>query len=402
MRLKIVLPVLLVLAALLGAFALLATRPVVEPKRPERRLPSVHVLKAETVSLELSIRSQGAIMPRTESRLIPEIGGPVVWTSPSLASGGYFNAGDLLVKIDPARYRTSVERAQASLGRARGEFDYATALVRRQQELVNDEIVSANLFEDAQRAESVAAANLADAKAALDEAHRDLKRTEIRAPFRGRVREETVDVGQYVNVGTPFATLYATDLFEVRLPVADDELAYLDTPLWGNGQTGLPVVRLHTRFAGADRSWTGQVVRTEGEIDPKSRMVHVIAQVVNPQKTGRDEIPIPVGLFVQAEIEAQSLADVFVLPRAALWDEQHVVVADDDDRLHRRKVQVVRIERDEVIISSGIEAGERICAAAPADMIDGQLVRTYGDDGGEAPAPRDDRPSPAAAGGTSR
>ena len=380
MRLKTVLPVLVILAAILGAIALLATRETVVPKPTERRLPALRFMTVEPQSLTLTVRSQGTVAPRTESQLIAEVPGPVVWTSPALVAGGYFGKGEPLVRIDPARYETALARAEAALGRARGEHEYARSVLARQERLAADEIVSATLFEDTQRAMSVAEAALRDAEAALVEAERDLARTEIKAPFRGRVREESVDVGQYVTVGSPFATLYATDYLEVRLPIPDEELAYFETPLWASQTSGGPgpEVRLHTRFAGAPRSWWGEVVRTEGEIDPKSRMVHVIARVENPERgrsAGQDDaIPITVGLFVQAEIAAGVAEDVFVLPRAALRGGDSVVTLDSQSRLEVRPVSVLRLERDHVVVSAGLEAGERVALAPPAELIEGQQV----------------------------
>ncbi len=377
MRLKTILPALVIGVTVAGAFALLATRKTVSPQPTQRRLSALRVTTVAPESLQLYVHSQGTVMPRTESQLIPEVSGPVVWTSASLVSGGFFSAGDPLVRIDPARYETALERAHANIGRTVGEFEFAQAVLRRQEKLAADEIVSATRFEDAERAMSVARANLRDAKAALEEAQRDLKRTEIRAPFRGRVRHETVDVGQFLNRGSPFATLYATDSLEVRLPVPDDQLAFFDTPLWGRNPAGLelPKVRLHTRFAGAERSWMGRVVRTEGEIDPQSRMVHVVARVENPGDTeGSDEFPLPVGLFVQAEITARWVDEVYVLPRAALYDAEHVVVADEENRLRRRRIGILRLDRDQVLVSEGLVAGDRVCVSPPADLIEGQLI----------------------------
>ncbi len=378
MRLKILLPVLVIVAAILGAIALLATRETVVPNPPERRLPAMRVMAVSPESLTLSVRSQGTVAPRTESRLIAEVPGPVVWTSQSLVSGGYFEKGEPLVRIDPARYETALARAQAAHARAQGEYEYARAVLKRQEKLAADEIVSPTLFEDTQRAMSVAEASLRDAEAALVEAERDLARTEIRAPFRGRVRDESVDVGQYVTVGSPFATLYATDYLEVRLPIPDEELAYFETPILGRPDANFPEVELHTRFAGAERSWWGKVVRTEGEIDSQSRMVHVIARVENPAPGSAaadgDAIPITVGLFVQADIAAGVARDVFVLPRGALWGESEVVALDEQDRLQLRSVEVLRIERDHLVISSGLEAGDRVAVAPPADLIVGQRV----------------------------
>ncbi|MEM1246076.1 MAG: efflux RND transporter periplasmic adaptor subunit [Acidobacteriota bacterium] len=387
MRLKTLLPIAVVLLAVLGAFVLLATRETVTPVPAERPLPSVRVLTVEPTSLELSVTSQGTVLPRTESQIVPEVAGAVVWTSPALASGGYFEAGELLVRIDPARYRTAVDRAEASVSRAQGELEYAHAMLRRQERLASEEIASVNMVDDAQRQVSVTEANVRDAQAALEEARRDSERTEIRAPFRGRVRSETVDVGQFVTVGAPIATLYATDYLEVRLPIADDELAFLEIPLWDEPNEQLPSVRLHTRFAGKSRSWPARVVRTEGEIDTQSRMVHVIARVENPRRPEGDQIPLPVGLFVQAEIEAQVAQDVFVLPRAALDGEQAVTLIDEEDRLRRRVVEVLRTERDRVIVVSGLASGDRICAVAPANFVEGAHVQTYGDEATESATP---------------
>jgi RND family efflux transporter MFP subunit len=377
MRLKTILPLLVILLAILGAFALLATRKTVTPSPAERRLPSVPVMTVAEQSVQLMVNSQGTVAPRTESQLIPEVSGPVVWMSPSLVTGGYFLKGDVLARIDPSRYQSALQRALASVERTKGEYQYALATLERQKKLAEDKIVSPIRYEEAQRGESVTQANLRDAEAVLDDAQRDLERCEIRAPFEGRVRDEAVDLGQYLNRGSNFATLYATDYLEVRLPVADDQLAFFADPIWlRNNNAPRPKVRLHARFAGSEHNWWGEVVRTEGEIDPGSRMVHVIARVLNPVQGG-DSTPLPVGLFVQAEIEARYEDRVFVLPRAALYESTKVIVVDEEDRLRLREVEILRLDRDEMIVSSGVETGERIAVSAPAEVIDGAQVAPF-------------------------
>ncbi|MEE2777422.1 MAG: efflux RND transporter periplasmic adaptor subunit [Acidobacteriota bacterium] len=378
MRLKILLPILVVLLALAGAFALLATRDTVTPTPSERRLTAIRTISAMPEQVEMVVRSQGTVAPRTESQLIPEVTGPVTWTSPDLVSGGYFNQGDVLVRIDPAPYQTALERAHANVGRTDGEYEYAESELKRHQTLARDQIVSENRYEDARRGMRVAEANLRDAKAAREEAGRDLYRTQIRAPFQGRVREEQVDVGQVLSRGAVFATLYATDYLEVRLPIPDDQLAYFDRPLWQRDTTAgpRPGVRLYTRFAGREHSWRGEIVRTEGEIDPRSRMVHVVARV-EAAAEGSDEPPLPVGLFVHAEIEASTVDDVYVLPRSVLWDESSVVIVNAENRLERREVEILRLERDQAFVVAGLAPGDRISVSPPPDMIEGELVEPF-------------------------
>lgn len=214
----------------------------------------------------------------------------------------------------------------------------------------------------------------------LVQAERDLARTSLRAVFTGRVRDESVDVGQFVTRGAPIATLYAVDWAEVRLPVPDEELAFLDLPLvWRDGSANPPGpdVRLFARFGGAEREWRGRVVRTEGEIDARSRMVHVVARVEDPhgRASDGDSSPLAVGLFVRGEIQGRVAPGVVVLPRAALRGDRQVLVLDAEGRLRFRDVVVLRSLRDQIVVSAGLSAGERVCVSALETVVDGMQVR---------------------------
>ena len=163
----------------------------------------------------------------------------------------------------------------------------------------------------------LAQASLREARARLMRAERDLQRTRVIAPYDGRVRNEKVDIGQFVNRGAPIANLYATDLAEVRLPLHDEELAYLDLPLAGTPFNNRePTVVLRAQFAG-QHTWDGRVVRTEGELDPRTRMINVIAQVEAPMSKQKIVLLLAVGLFVEAEIIGHLVNNIFVLPRSA-------------------------------------------------------------------------------------
>jgi RND family efflux transporter MFP subunit len=210
------------------------------------------------------------------------------------------------------------------------------------------------------------------------QAERNLERTWIRAPYAGRVRRTHVDVGQYLAPGTPVAEIFATDYIEVRLPVRDSELAFLDVPLDGSSGRDGPTVVLRGEFAGTAHSWEGSIVRTEGEIDPQTRMVHLIARVEAPYE-GHGSAPLSVGLFVGAEISGEPLENVFVIPRSALRQGNEVLLVDSEDRLRLRAVDVARIERERVFLRGGVEPGERICLSSLQVVSDGMKVRTSTD-----------------------
>ncbi len=367
-----------------GAILLIATRPEVVTKAPEPATPLVRVTTVELRDLTLEVTTHGTVAPRTESALIPEVSGRVLEISPALVSGGFFADGDLLVRIDPRDYEVALERARASVARAASEEARAASELTRRRALAARDFASAAQLDEAVRNQAVASAALRETRAALVQAERDLARTNLHAPFAGRVRDEKVDVGQFVSRGGPIATLYAVDWAEVRLPIPDEDLAFLDLPLvWRGEQPDElgPEVRLFARFGGTEHEWKGRIVRTEGEIDARSRMVHAVARVEDPygRTDDAERSPLAVGLFVRASIQGKTVPGVAVLPRAALRGDRQVLVIDAEGRLRFRDVEVLRALRDEVVIRAGLESGERVCVSPLETVVEGMPVRVAPD-----------------------
>jgi RND family efflux transporter MFP subunit len=383
---KILAPIGIAVITAIGAFSIVATAPSIEHAEPTRAIPTVRVIDATPQTLRYGVHTQGTVKPRTEADLVPEVSGRIVWVAPALVPGGFFEAGEPLVRLESRDYELARDRQAATLQRVKSEGEFAAAELKRQEGLSRAGVASQSQIADARRAGSVAEANLLDARAGLEQAQRDLDRTEIRAPFKGRVRDEHIDVGQFVTRGTAVANLYATDFAEIRLPIPDDQLAFLDllTPSPDDAPfaVGGPIVRLSAKFAGRDNEWIGHVVRTEGEIDPRSRMIHVVARVEDPYagQGERSVVPLAVGLFVQAEIEGPEVKNVIVIPRYAMRNKSQVLVVDDESRLYRRQVEVLRIDRDQVLIEGPLAAGERICISPLQVVVEGMKVRAVEED----------------------
>jgi RND family efflux transporter MFP subunit len=394
MRKKSLVPLAILAAGLLVVGIVKLTRPSVEAGPPRVNAPLVSVVEVQPRDLQFSVHTQGTVVPRTESDLIPQVSGEVIWVSPRLVSGGFFEAGDPLLRIDPSDHRVELEAARAVVARTKSEFARAETEIERQRSLAVQGVASQARIDDAEKAFQVTEAELREETAKLTRAERDLERTEIRAPYQGRVRTEKVDVGQFVSRGVAIATLYATDYAEVRLPLPDRDLFFLDIPFdlrseqvaSGGDPTEMslgPEVQLRAEFAGVPRTWIGHIVRTEGEIDVKSRMVHLVARVEDPygQNKATGSAPLAVGLFVEAEIQGRRVENVFVLPRTALRTDAGndlVYVVDAGDRLRFKVVDVLRAERDDVVIGSGLRPGDRVCVSPMAAAVNGMAVRTVG------------------------
>lgn len=391
-HLRWILPLAVLLAGVLGALAVIRTRPPVETRPPRTPPPLVRAMAVHTTDVQLRVSTQGTVEPRTESELVPEVSGRAVWVSSSLNEGGFFEEDDLLLRLDASDYEVAVEQARAALARAESEHHRAQRELERRRALAEQEFASEAALDTAENAARSAEAALREARALLRRAERDLERTRIRAPFAGRVRSARVDVGQFVTRGSPIATLYAVDAAEVRLPVADQELALIDVPNVYRGDEAEfrgPEVVLRARFAGVEHEWRGRVVRTEGEIDPKSRLVHLVARVEDPygRRAAAPTPPLSVGLFVEAEILGRRVEDAAVLPRGALRDDGRVLVIDADDRLRFREVELADASGGRAVVRSGLQDGERVCLSPLEAVADGMKVRVTEVEPGSEPGP---------------
>jgi RND family efflux transporter MFP subunit len=372
---KILYPAVVLVVGLILAVLLAVNKPELVPEPYEHITPAVRVVRAQATEEYLSVSSQGTVQPRTQSELIPEVTGRVVWISPSLVNGGGFAEGDVLLRIDDADYLTLVARGEAALMRSESEYSHASDELERLASLNRQKLASEQQLDDARQIAQVKKANLIEAQANLAQARRDLSRTELKAPFDGLVRSEHVDVGQFVTRGQEIGTVYATDYVEVRLPISADQLGYLGLPLSIRGQipdSQRPPVTVWADFGATRVLWDGELVRLEAQIDEESRMVYGVARL--HLEIDDDSPVLPVGMFVQADIRGRKVDDVIRLPRSAMRDDNQVLVVDADNRLHFRQVSLLRLEHDDILVSSGVNNGELVCISPMQTVVDGMHV----------------------------
>ena len=360
----ILLPLLVILLSVWLADYILTHKP--EPNRSEVRVQKAHQIDAVRLhaqAFQVELSSYGVIKPRTESQLVAQAAGQVVEISERFREGAFFEAGDLLLQIDDRDYKASVEVAEALLIQARAKLKEEQA---RSEQALRDwkRLGRGDAGELVLREPQLAAAqaSIASAKAQLSTARLNLERTRIVAPYAGRMLAKLVDRGQVVNSGTPLASIYAVDYVEVRLPLNNRQLEFVDLPEQYRGgeftSKRAPVVTLSAQVGRSRYHWQGKGVRVEGAIDSRSRQLFVVAQVEDPYSLGpQGNPPLKVGQFVEAKIQGRLLEQVFVLPRSAINQDQRVLLV-ENDLLVARVVEPQWSDDQHVIVAQGLAEGE--------------------------------------------
>lgn len=352
--------------ALIGVMGSL--RPKIVPKEVELAPPAVFFQTAEPQSLTLDVYAQGEVRPRTDINLTAEVAGRIVKTSDLFVVGGAFEKGDLLVKIEDADYRAAVAGANARVAQAeellRREEAESDLALKDYEALGRGTDPSELTLRMPQLAQARAA--YAAAKADLTAASLNLERTEIRAPFKGRVRERSAGIGQFISPGAPIGRIFSTDVAEIRFPITDSDLAKLGLPIAfvETKESPGPEAVLSATIAGRYREWKARIARTDGAIEAATRQISVIAVVDDPYGSGASEgTPLPMGLFVDARIQGQPIDNAIVLPRSALYGRDTVYVIKPDNTLDARNVAIVSADKDTITISGGVVAGEKIVSS---------------------------------------
>ena len=368
---RITLPIVVLGGSIIVAKTLFSTAPKADRAPPNPALPVVEVIHAQPVDYPITLHSRGNITPQTQGNLVSEIAGKIIQLSPNFRPGGTFEAGETLIDLDPTDYQHAITIAKADLAQAeltleksRAEAEQAAANWKQMGISTPPTALTLHRPQLAQ-----AEASLAAAKARLAQAEHDLARTQIVAPYRGRLLEKQVDLGQFVTRGTPLATLYATDVAEVRLPITDRQSRFLPLPESGAS----PRVTLTT--PSGTHSWQGTIVRSEATVDPRTHQLYVVAEIEDPYRTLTGGGTLKIGQFVTARIEGETLKQVYQIPRNAIRDGDQLLIADSDQRIQRRTVKIIWQQTDHLIASSGLHSGDRIITTALPYAPEGMKIK---------------------------
>lgn len=376
---QILLPVLVIMAAILVTFLMVSQRETPAKKAVDTRLNQVNAIALHTETLQIPLASQGVVEARTRIRLLPEVSGRIVEVADHWVNGGYVRKGEVMLRIEDHSYRNQLARAKASLAQANSVLTQEKALAyvaKKDWEKRSDHA------DDNQAGRSLALREpqLASAQAQLSAAEADvasaeilLEKTRIRAPFDGIISNKAVDIGQVISPGQLLAEFDAIDIAEVRVPLTQRQQSLLDLPGLAASKPVDAELLYHTA-SGVFR-YPGQLVRTEAILDDVTKVLYGVIRIADPyQLDGSQLPPLPLGAFVEIDIVSRPLAGIVRLPQRLLRPGNRIWVADIDNRLQQRTVTLLPVRGDTIYVESGLLPQDRIIVSSVVDAHEGNPV----------------------------
>jgi RND family efflux transporter MFP subunit len=372
-------PVIVAIVTALIVSALVRTAPEPEVGEAVTNRIGVYVERATRTGARAEVRAFGEVRPRVQIDVVSEVSGRITSVSPDFVEGGSLSAGEALITIEDRDYVLAVAEAQARLAARRFELEQALANADvAGKQLAGESNVSDLALKKPQIAQAQASVNAAELS--LQRAESDLERTEISLPFDARITSTMVDEGQYVGMGRTIASIFSTDVAEVRLPLTDRDIAALGVPIGfeAEPEQGL-AVELAANVAGAMRRWQGQLIRLDASLDPRTRSTFGTVEVLDPFKTSEGGMPMAPGLFVAADIQGRFLDDVLAIPAAGLRAGGRVFIMNDKDLLEIRNVGVAHATSEVAYLVSGLNDGDRVIVSPIRNPVPGMALAAIED-----------------------
>lgn len=379
---KVGVPFLVIIVSIIVMIVLISMK-----KEPEKEevLTKDFLVDAQDVQfgeVQFFVYSQGTVQPKNKTMLSSQVSGRVISIADNFIEGGFFNKGDVLVTLEDDDYQTDLLLAEAEIARAQASLDEELArgrVAEQEWRSVNKGEAPALGLRKPQLAREKA--NLKAAQAGLQRAKRNLARTLIKAPYDGLVRSRNVDLGQFLPLGGQVGEVFSTEVAQVRLPLTDDDVAFLDSVKAKQAD-----VIIKADIAGEDIRWLGKLVRDEAVLDDQSRVIYGVVEIADPYKRNLDSkqstdnvslsaAPLRFGRFVSAEVTGISLGDIVTLPRTVLRLDNTVLTVDEDMKVRINDVDVIKADERFIYIKSGLPENQKVIMSAVPNPYEGMPVR---------------------------
>lgn len=386
---KKALPILVLIAFGVTAYVVVSNPPTIKKFRQEAVAKlNIEVTKVKLEDLKINVESYGTVKPRTQSILYSQVSGQIIEINPKFREGGFFEKGETLIELDKRDLLTNIQITKSALFNAQQALQEEEARSEQAEQdwvrLGNTEKAPDLVLRKPQL--MAAQAKVLSSEASLSQAELALERSDIKAPYTGRILKKEVDIGQVISSNTQLAEIYAVDYVEIRLPIKNKDLPYVLLPEPNRfssttvAEIELPTVDFYSDLIG-EQSWQGKVVRTEGALDAKSQQLFVVAQINDPYGKENSAVnPIKIGQYLTAKISGKVIENAITIPNKTIYQGSYVYVV-EDNLLKRRNINIVWQNRKSSVIDKGLNENDFLVLTPLGQVSSGMRVAIKSIDG---------------------
>lgn len=377
--------------AILGAgiliFVLLkALKPVPEQRDSAVLIPTVQTAPLEHRQSPLLVGGSGIVVPTAAISFSSQVNGEIVSLHPNMVSGGAFKKGEVLVQVDSRTFEANLKEAQANQNANQSTLDFISKQLTRLESLMEQGFIGEETLDEAISRRDQTLAAIARQDAIIQNRQLDLERTSIRAPFDGRVYEESVDIGDIVSPGRELARFYASNEVEIVVALNTDDSSFIPG-LWQQNNDYQRAAWVNVEHGGNTYQWQGYVHRVESDLDRVTRTVDVVVRIPSPFSSGTlmgessssvqlEAPPLLIGMYANIAIEGMVLPGHFVIPVSALRRNNTIWTSMSEGILQEKSVEFVRQEGNQaVLLAPDLPEGTPIIVSDIALMTDGMSIK---------------------------
>lgn len=344
------------------------------PQQEEKEIvdtrPTISVTELKSEFHQVEIIGHGEVKPLEKTMLSAQVSGEVVKWHPNFVAGGLVKRGEVLFEVEPDNYEVALLQAKSSLASAQvalieeqGRADVA----KQEAKSLPDSRVTDLYLRKPQLLSAKAAVKLAEASVKL--AQRDLDNTKVMAPYDALVISRNLGTGQFINAGANIGEIYNVEKAEITIPVAG-----FDRPFLPNNVSNIQA--LITSKGANSYTRSGKIVRDSGVVDSDTRMTHLVVEVEDPYSVNHNLPKMLYGTYVEVSFAGQGLDNIYRL-RQDLVTNRNVWLMDDDGKLRRSAVNVLREEGEFFLINEGLKDNELLVTTVPEYPQVGMAVKLF-------------------------
>lgn len=382
----ILLQILLIIIVLGCGIALAGYYLKTGPKaKPRKRVPTPPLVQVKPVSFQdhqLTLEGMGTIYAAKEVNLIPGVNGEIVNINKKMVPGGSLVRGDILFNIDPIDYKLAALELQNEVDIASHELalEMGNQLIAQKEFEILGQTVSASektlILREPQL--KIKQAILKNKQAKLAKAELNLSRTAVTAPFNSVIISTSVNLGSRVNQSTSVAKLAGTDEFWVKILLPVEQLKWITLPA-DDQPEGSPV-RIYLDYGLGSPFRTGKISKLAPNLEDQGKLAIVYATVHDPlslQPENQNKPKLLLGSFVRAEIAGITFKKVLTIERNHLRENNSIWIMDENDKLDIRPVDIIAKNRDQILVSNSINAGEKLITSALSAPVQGAELTLF-------------------------